>query len=158
MNQSPFNAGVPVELGEFNPQQIQALVHLHQLDWTPDQIEALMQMIGGHPYLVRLAMYEVSSKKITLEQLLQSAPTEAGIYSAQLRRHLEILQQCPSLLQSFQQVVTNSNPIALDPMQIYKLHSMGLVTRRNNDVMPRCNLYRKYFRRVLAEPSCSSEI
>jgi hypothetical protein len=158
MNQSPFNAGVPVELGEFNPQQIQALVHLHQLDWTPDQIEALMQMIGGHPYLVRLAMYEVSSKKITLEQLLQSAPTEAGIYSAQLRRHLEILQQCPSLLQSFQQVVTNSNPIALDPMQIYKLHGMGLVTRRNNDVMPRCNLYRKYFRRVLAEPSCSSEI
>lgn len=151
MNQSPFNAGVPVELGEFNLQQIQALVQLHQLAWTSDQIESLTQMIGGHPYLLRLAMYEVSSKKITLEQLLQSAPTEAGIYSDHLRRHLEILQQSSQLLQSLQQVVNSSTPITLDPMQIYKLHSMGLVTRKNNDVMPRCNLYREYFRRVLAE-------
>ncbi|HAA31865.1 MAG TPA: hypothetical protein DCE56_34400, partial [Cyanobacteria bacterium UBA8553] len=28
-------------------------------------------------------------------------------------------------------------------------HSMGLVQRQNNEVMPRCNLYREYFRRVL---------
>ncbi|MHC5933974.1 AAA-like domain-containing protein [Nostoc sp.] len=37
----------------------------------------------------------------------------------------------------------------LDSMQIYKLHSMGLVHQQENQVMPRCNLYREYFRRVL---------
>ncbi|NDJ16962.1 AAA-like domain-containing protein [Myxacorys almedinensis] len=150
INQSPFNAGVPIELGEFDQTQIQALAHLHQLTWTDAQVENLTQMVGGHPYLVRLAMYEVSSAKITLEQLLHSASTEAGIYSAHLRRHLEALQQAPQLLQALQQVVTASNPVNLDSMQIYKLHSMGLVKRKDNDVMPWCNLYREYFCRVLA--------
>ncbi|MEW6497798.1 MAG: AAA-like domain-containing protein [Cyanobacteriota bacterium] len=149
MNQSPFNAGVPVELLEFDKNQIQDLVCLHNLNWNDTQVEELMRMIGGHPYLVRLAMYKVSSLKVTLEQLLQEAATEAGIYSNHLRRHLETLQKCPELALALKKVVTLPEPIELDSMQIYKLHSMGLVQRQNNYVMPRCNLYREYFRRVL---------
>jgi hypothetical protein len=40
--------------------------------------------------------------------------------------------------------------VELDSMQIYKLHSLGLVQQQNNQVVPRCNLYRAYFRRVLS--------
>lgn len=149
MNQSPFNAGVPVELLEFDKKQIQDLVRLHDLNWNDMQIEELMKMVGGHPYLVRLAMYYVSSLQVTLEQLLQEAATEAGIYSNHLRRHLETLQKCPELAMALKKVVTLLPPIELDSMQIYKLHSMGLVQRQNNYVTPRCNLYREYFRRVL---------
>ncbi len=149
LNQSPFNAGVPVELLEFDKKQIQDLVRLHDLNWNDTQIEELMRMVGGHPYLVRLAMYHVSSLQVTLEQLLQEAATEAGIYSNHLRRHLETLQKCPELALALKKVVTSPEAIELDSMQIYKLHSMGLVQRQNNEVMPRCNLYREYFRRVL---------
>jgi hypothetical protein len=149
MNQSPFNAGVPVELLEFDVKQIQDLVRLHSLNWNDTQVEELMRIVGGHPYLVRLAMYYVSSLKVTLEQLLQEAATEAGIYSNHLRRHLETLQKSPELALALKKVVTSPEPIELDSMQIYKLHSMGLVQRQNNYVMPRCNLYREYFRRVL---------
>ena len=149
MNQSPFNAGVPVELLEFDVKQIQDLVRLHNLNWNDTQVEELMRMVGGHPYLVRLAMYYVSSFKVTLEQLLQEAPTEAGIYSNHLRRHLETLQNSPELALALKKVVMSPEPIELDSMQIYKLHSMGLVQRQNNYVTPRCNLYREYFRRVL---------
>lgn len=106
-------------------------------------------MVGGHPYLVRLAMYYVSSLKVSLKELLQEAPTEAGIYSNHLRRHLETLQKYPELALALKQVVTSPEPIELDSMQIYKLHSMGLLQRQNNYVTPRCNLYRQYFRRVL---------
>jgi hypothetical protein len=106
-------------------------------------------MVGGHPYLVRLAMYYVSSLKVTMERLLEEAPTEAGIYSNHLRRHLETLQKSPELALALKKVVTSLEPIELDSMQIYKLHSMGLVQRQNNYVMPRCNLYREYFFRVL---------
>ena len=150
MNQSPFNAGVPIELPEFDPQQVKDLVRLHELNWNESQIEELMRMVGGHPYLVRLALYEVSSGKMTLEQLLHEASTEAGIYSNHLRGHLEMLQQSPQLAQGLQTVVASSEPVELDSMQIYKLHSMGLVERQDNQVMPRCHLYRKYFRRVLS--------
>ena len=109
-----------------------------------------MGMVGGHPYLVRLALYQVSSGKMTLEQLLSEASTEAGIYSNHLRRHLEILQQSSELVQAFKTVVASSEPIELDSMQIYKLHSMGLVQRKDNQVIPRCHLYREYFCRVLS--------
>ncbi len=149
MNQSPFNAGVPVELLEFDVQQIQDLAHLHHLNWNDTQVEELTKMVGGHPYLVRLAMYYISSLQVTLEQLLQDAPTEAGIYSNHLRGQLETLQKSPELVLALKQVVTSPEPIELDSMQIYKLHSIGLVQRQNNYVKPRCNLYREYFRRVL---------
>jgi hypothetical protein len=123
---------------------------MHGLLWEESAIEALMSMVGGHPYLVRLALYEISSGQITLERLLAEAATEAGIYSNHLRRHLEILQKVPELAKAFQQVVTSSEPVELDSMQIYKLHSLGLVQQQNNQVVPRCNLYRAYFRRVLS--------
>jgi hypothetical protein len=150
LNQSPFNAGVPVALLEFNAIQVLSLARMHGLLWEESAIEALMSMVGGHPYLVRLALYEISSGQITLERLLAEAATEAGIYSNHLRRHLEILQKVPELAKAFQQVVTSLEPVELDSMQIYKLHSLGLVQQQNNQVVPRCNLYRAYFRRVLS--------
>ncbi|GAA6616886.1 AAA-like domain-containing protein [Scytonema sp. NUACC26] len=151
MNQSPFNAGVPVALQEFDRKQVKELAHLHQLDWNDDQVEELMKIVGGHPHLVRLAMYEICSKKATLKQLLQDASTEAGIYSNHLRRYLKTLhsEEAQGLKEALKKVVTSNEPVELDSMQIYKLHSMGLVQRQENQVFPRCHLYREYFCRVL---------
>ncbi|KYC35296.1 hypothetical protein WA1_09090 [Scytonema hofmannii PCC 7110] len=153
MNQSPFNAGVPVALLEFDRKQVKDLAHLYGLDWNDIQVEELMKVVGGHPYLVCLAMYEVSSGKTTLQQLLQNAATEAGIYSNHLRKYLEMLQrgseEVQALKAALKKVVTSLEPVELDSLQIYKLHSMGLVQRQDNQVMPSCHLYREYFHRVL---------
>lgn len=81
--------------------QGQSLAQLHGLDWGKAQVAELMKMVGGHPYLVRLALYEVGSGRLTLGQLLQQAATEAGIYSNHLRRHLKTLQQSLNLAQAF---------------------------------------------------------
>lgn len=148
-NQSPFNAGVPIELLEFNSQQVQHLVNLHQLNWETSQITQLMKMIGGHPYLVRLALYALSQENLSYHQLLKEASTEAGIYSHHLRRYLTILQENNRLQEAFKKVVTSDNPVELAPMHIYQLHSMGLIHRHENQVIPRCQLYREYFARVL---------
>ena len=149
LNQSPFNAGVPIELLEFNAKEIENLATLHQLDWTATESKKLMNILGGHPYLIRLAMYHVSCDRVNLEELLANASKEAGIYNHHLRRHLEILQQKPSLAEVFKQVVTSDEPVELNPRQIYQLYSMGLVQLQDNRVMPRCKLYRDYFSRVL---------
>ncbi len=151
MNQSPFNAGLPVVLLEFDYHQVIHLAHLHELNWNNIQVEELMKVVGGHPYLIRLAMYEVCTGKTTLKQLLQDASTEAGIYSNHLRRYLDTLysQETQDLKEALKKVVTSPEPVELDSMQIYKLHSMGLVQQHNNQVIPRCNLYREYFCRVL---------
>ena len=94
-------------------------------------------------------MYEISCGKISLTQLLENAASESGIYSSHLRKHLEILQNNPELVLALKKVVNSAEPVELNSMQIYKLHSMGIVRRQNNYVMPRCNLYREYFCRVL---------
>jgi AAA-like domain len=51
MNQSPFNAGVPIELQEFESQQIYDLARVHGLDWGDGELRELICAIGGHPYL-----------------------------------------------------------------------------------------------------------
>jgi hypothetical protein len=149
LNQSPFNAGFPVELKAFNPQQIYSLAQLHGISWTQSEVETLLNMVGGHPYLVRLALYYLAKGQMRLNQFLQEAPTEAGIYSDHLRKYLKVLTNAPDLAAAYQKVVTSAEPVELDSMQIYKLHSHGLVKRRGNQVTPHCNLYREYFARVL---------
>ncbi len=150
VNQSPFNAGTPLQLREFDQKQVQDLTLLHALDWHQSQIEALMTMVGGHPYLVRVALYEVTAQNITLERLLLEASSESGIYINHLRQHREMLQQSCELTEALKKVVLSAMPVELDSRQIYKLHSMGLVKKTNNQVMPRCNLYREYFLRILS--------
>ncbi|WP_017327352.1 AAA-like domain-containing protein [Synechococcus sp. PCC 7336] len=145
-NQSPFNTGIPIELPEFDRQQIAAIAKLQQLDLDSADIDALQAMVGGHPYLVRLALQESSTKQIPLDRLLQDACAEPGIYSDHLRRLWVALQDNAELLQALETVVNSSDPVSLNPIVTYKLHSMGAIEYRDNRVVPRCNLYRDYFR------------
>jgi hypothetical protein len=116
------------------------------LGWSIHHVEQLMTLVGGHPYLVRKALYHIRRQDAILEELEQTAPTEAGIYSDHLRRHLWNLRQYPKLAQAFRQVVIKNKPVELDAESAFKLDSMGLVTLQGNDVTPRCDLYRYYFR------------
>ncbi len=146
INQSPFNVGLPIELPEFSLQQVQELARRHGLNWNTTQVEQLMAMVGGHPYLVRVALYRIARADNTLEQLLQTAPTEAGLYGDHLRRHLWNLEQHRELADAVKKVVATTTPVRLDAIQAFKLNSMGLVHLHGNDVTPRCDLYRQYFR------------
>ncbi|NJK99276.1 MAG: TIR domain-containing protein [Spirulinaceae cyanobacterium SM2_1_0] len=144
-NQSPFNVGLPLELPEFNAAQMRELAGRHGLDWQTEVAE-LMQLVGGHPYLARLAMYAIARQDTTLPELLATAPTEASLYSDHLRRHFWQLRQQPRLATAMRAVVNNDQPLLLPSDQAFKLHSIGLVSLQGNQVQPRCELYRRYFR------------
>lgn len=146
LNRSPFNVGVAVELPEFTSEQVQSLAQLHGLDWSLEEVKLLIAMVGGHPYLVRLALYHVARGYLSLPELLAIAPTEAGLYSDHLRRHLWQLEQYPKLEGAMEDVVLSETPVRLPVALAFKLHSMGLVHWVGSDVMPRCDLYRRYFR------------
>jgi hypothetical protein len=150
VNQSPFNVGLPIELPEFIPEQVQDLTQRHGLNWNASQVEQLMSIVGGHPYLVRVALYNLATGQLTLDQLLTLAPTEAGLYGDHLRRHLWHLQQHPELAAAFTKVVTTHTPVELESVLAFKLHSLGLVHLQGNYVTPRFNLYRQYFYERLA--------
>ena len=145
INQSPFNVGVPIELPPLNRMQVEDLIDRHGLNWSAAEVEALIAMVGGHPYLVRVALYHVARGEITLERLLQVAPTEEWAYGEHLRRHLLNLEEDPKLVAAIKQVVSARVPVRLKTGEAFKLFSMGLVRFQGNDVIPLCNLYRQYF-------------
>ncbi|MDY7007046.1 MAG: AAA-like domain-containing protein [Cyanobacteriota bacterium] len=146
INQSPFNVGLGIELPEFNLEQVKDLVQRHGLTWSDAQIEKLMEMLGGHPYLVRLALYEIARGKITLARLLEQAPTDEGLYYNHLHRNLLNLQKDETLQTAITIVVNAENPVEIGTIEAFKLRSMGLVKFRGNTVIPLCGLYREYFR------------
>lgn len=147
INRSPFNVGQSIELLEFSSEQVQDLAKRHGLKWTGGkEALALMDMVGGHPYLVRLALYHLGCQEIALEQLLQKAPTESGIYSDHLRGHLGEIEQRPKLRDAMRQVIIATEPVQLEARQAFQLLSMGLVQPKGIGMIPRCKLYRQYFR------------
>jgi transcriptional regulator with XRE-family HTH domain len=146
INQSPFNVGLVADLPEFTHEQIKDLAQRHQLNWSDTEVEKLMVLVGGHPFLVRLALYKIAIQEINLALLLQTAATAEGIYSKHLQ-HLEyILKQQPELWTAMQEVVASSSPVFLPTVIRFKLHSLGLVKLQGDEVTVRCELYRQYFR------------
>ncbi|WP_445246426.1 AAA-like domain-containing protein [Microcoleus sp. OTE_8_concoct_300] len=146
INQSPFNVGLPVDLPELNYQQIQDLAARHNLNWSEAEVEKLMAIVGGHPYLVRVALYHISRSDLTLDELKETAIADAGIYSDHLRRQLWNLEEYPELAQGMREIVAADSPVPLKAMQAFKLDSLGLVKLQGNECVPRCELYRQYFK------------
>ncbi|HIK28935.1 MAG: AAA-like domain-containing protein [Oscillatoriaceae bacterium SKW80] len=158
INQSPFNVGLRVELSEFTQEQVENLACRHKLECESDKkrhnlVSAIMEMVGGHPYLVRLALYHLARRDVTLEELLRDAPTDAGIYGDHLRRHLETLKKHPQLEAALKEIVSTKEPVRIETMIAYKLYSMGLIKRQGDRCIPRCELYRQYFRARLGQES-----
>lgn len=149
LNQSPFNVRAAVELRDFLPEEIADLARRHGLNLTPLQLEALMALIGGHPYLVRLAFYGLAHQDLSMDVLLENAATDAGIYQGHLLRHLEVLTGNTDLKAAFKEVVVSEEAVQINPFQSRKLYSMGLIAKEGNLVKPRCRLYRQYFKERL---------
>ncbi|MDY7008681.1 MAG: AAA-like domain-containing protein [Cyanobacteriota bacterium] len=149
LNKSPFNVEALIELRDFNQEEIKNWAQQRQLNLTNDEIKSLMEKVGGHPYLIKLAFDKLVRQEIPLTKLLEDATTDAGIYGRHLRPHLKILNKNPRLKAAFQQVVTTKEAIQIDSIQSHKLYSMGLITKKGNKVMPRYLLYRIYFQERL---------
>ena len=146
VNKSPFNVGEPIELPEFTLEQVQELTQQYQLPLDSQQIQSLINWVGGHPFLIDRALSMLKNlPDFTLENLLEKAPTLEGIYRSHLQELWSDLQQYTELMAALKQVIHADNSVCLEPMLTYKLYSLGLVKLAGNDIVPRCQLYRVYF-------------
>ncbi len=145
INCSPFNVGFSVELGEFNQLQVKELIKRHGLNWSEQEIQKLIDMIDGHPYLLRVALYHLAKGQLTLDNFLKNAPTDQGLYRDHLYKYLSILEDNEGLKITMKKVVESDTPVQLDAKIGFKLRSLGLVEAKENKVIPLCNLYRRYF-------------
>lgn len=151
INHSPFNIGLPLRLNEFTTGQVEELAGRYGLDWNSGkEANQLMSLIGGHPALVQITLYHIRCLGITLEELILEALANGGIYRYHLWRHWMNLQENPGLIEAYTKVVTAKQGISLNPIEVYKLDSLGVITYEGDRVKPRCELYRAYFEKQLS--------
>lgn len=147
LNTSPLNVvGTEILLPDFTLEQVLTLANKYQANLGKDELQKIINLVGGHPYLIQKAIYGISQKQLSLADFLETAATEAGIYGDHLRGHLLNLQEHPNLAAGMKKVVESSSPVDLGATINWQLHSLGLVTFVQNAVQPRYPLYSNYFR------------
>lgn len=147
LSQSPFNVGEIIDLPAFTLEQAAALNKLHLSPFTQTALQELMNLLRGHPYLVRRALYLVASDRISASDLL-AQPTDAyGPFGDHLRSLLLRLHHNQTMLHSLQQVLqTGHCPDEL----FFRLHGAGLIKRENGRIVPYCPLYAHFFQQQLS--------
>jgi hypothetical protein len=144
LNQSPFNVGLPINLRDLTAEEVQVLAHAYGL--SSQVVSPLMELVGGHPYLIQLALYHLWSGQATLQDLLHKASTPVSIYANHLNQCLANLQNQAGLAEAFQQVVQADTGVNLELGVARKLESLGLI--KFDDVCyakPSCVLYQRFF-------------
>jgi hypothetical protein len=146
VNQSPFNVGLPIELQSLSLDQVYELAEKYQLSWQKDEeAKKLVDLVGGHPALIQIALYCLSQQESTLTKLLETAATQEGIYHHHLHSKWLTLQQEPELAKCFYLLLQNKGCLQLKPVIAHKLSSMGLIDLIGNTAVVSCKLYQVYF-------------
>jgi len=156
-NRSPFNAGKEIRLSDLDKAQVEELAMLHNLDLSEIQIHELMQVVGGHPYLIQEAFTAIAQKEVAPDQIISavSNPLRIKVFNEHLRQYWNKLRYQPELLKTLSAIVISEDPVELcsefDQDNLVKLNELGLVNLSANGVIPRYELYRHYFKSQLGE-------
>jgi hypothetical protein len=149
MNNSPFNIGIPVKLEDLEQWDVQELVRLHGLILS--EIQQLMGLVGGHPHLIRLALYSAVQKSLSVTEIVRIAGSDVGVFASHLRGLMKLLYEYPELTKAYKAVILASEPVDVTYPLGFKLESLGLVRQHEKGFTPSYELYRQYFSRALKE-------
>ena len=147
LNQSPFNVGEVIEMCDFNAAQVADLNQRHNSPLNQEQLNQLMALLSGHPYLVRRALYVVASGRISVADLFAQATNDRGPFGDHLRYHLFRLNNHEELIRGLQQVIRHH--ACQNEEVFFRLRGAGLVRREGHADLPRCQLYADYFQEYL---------
>jgi hypothetical protein len=115
---------------------------------TNFEVRELWQLLGGHPYLTRLAYYRVTSvSHMPFRRLLDTAAEDRGPFGDHLRAIYFKLHERPELLEAMRHVIRTGS--IRDADLFHRLYGAGLVRREGTRVNPSNLLYAKYFRDLL---------
>ncbi len=146
--QSPFNVGLIIKIPPFNQTQIEDLVQRCELKLNPNELTYLIELTGGLPYLIRLALYYTISNKFSRENLLESI-NKSEIFNQHLHYLRVKIQQDFQLWDSLKQVV--NSPVELETEVAIKLKSLGVIALEGDQAIVSCQLYQDYFRNFIGE-------
>jgi hypothetical protein len=141
--------GAQLRLDGFNPDQLSTLNGKYGKRLkTPDEIQSLLDLVGGHPFLIRQALYALFSNQWSISQLEVKATSDTGPFGDHLRRFLWSLQDNQELKASVIQILRNGQ--CDDEKHFQRLSAAGLARgETRNAARMRCRLYHDYFSKHL---------
>ena len=149
MNQSPFNIGTRLGLEDFSALQVAELNRRYRSPLkSQDELTRFYRLAGGHPYLVRRGLHEMTTRKMSFDSFEEQAARDEACYGEHLRRLLVLLVRDASLTEAMRGVLNNRPCPTAESFD--RLRSAGLVAGHSpEEARPRCRLYASYLRRYL---------
>ncbi len=143
INRSPFNVGLTAALSEWDAETVHVLAGKQVAGIERRQVDRLMALLGGHPHLIRIALYHVASG-MSIDDVLTNAATDEGLFADHLKHLFWHLETRPELAEAAARVMAASGRVRLSTEMAFKLASLGLVQLDGNEVRPARELYRRY--------------
>jgi hypothetical protein len=145
-DRSPFNVTVPIELGPFSRQNLDELDACYGGRLSAAQLDRLHQLLGGHPYLTRLAYFRLLvDPRIPFDELDEKADDISGPFGEHLRAQLFELGRTKELLGAFKQVI-NTRTVPNEDTYL-RLRGAGLAVREGGKTLPANLLYARFFKK-----------
>ncbi|MCL1474146.1 AAA-like domain-containing protein [Argonema antarcticum] len=150
-HRSPFNKGTEILLSYLKKEQVKSLAEQYKNNnFNDEQIQKLMDMVGGHPDLVKLALNKIIDGTMEIEKLLNNTDRLDEIYGDHLNEYLRYFEIYPKRKEAFKKIVTADLPVEFKSVSeieiVESLRDLGLIKIEGENVEPRNKLYRLYFR------------
>lgn len=143
IHESPFNVGVTIELRDFSEAQVRDLNKRHGEPLKPTQIPEIMELLGGHPYLIRQALYTLAQESMSWRKLTTVADKRNGPFGTHLYAHLDRLYGDQELVEAMRRVVADGT--CPEGKVFMRLESAGLVKRQGRKCVCYYGLYELFF-------------
>lgn len=148
--QSPFNNTHIINLGDLRLPHVRQLAGLYGLKWTDSDLTELMSYVGGHPYLLRLAMFKGAVREHEQEpiaRLLRSENEDDNVFAPHLDQLENQLQSQPELIEVLGQIVQERD-IRISKETSLRLRSLGLIVEERGAYRIRYRIYEDLVRRL----------
>lgn len=146
-HQSPFNVAETYFLENFTRSEVEDLNRRHGSPLNHNQIGDLTDLVNGHPFLTRVALYWVSKKAIDSETLMVQATEDTGPFGNHLRHYLRRVLQQPELKRALVRICREET--CDEDQTFFRLQGAGLVRKQGQRVVLRNQLYTRYFKERL---------
>ena len=110
----------------------------------------LFELVGGHPYLVHYALYNIASRRYTAAQFFSHVLSDNSPFSDHLNHLLFRLYGRDNLSTGLRQIIDRQT--CRDERLLHRLQGAGLVRRDGDRVQLSRQLYADFFRSRLPAP------
>jgi hypothetical protein len=143
-HQSPFNVGTEIYLDDFDMDQVRELNIRYRSPVEDRHILHFAELLDGHPYLTRKALYTMINRKTSWDELTKIAISPKGPFRNHLKHYETGLQNHVELKNELKHILKYNK--CLDPLMFNRLLQSGLVKGEPGNCRCRCKLYSDYLK------------